>query len=217
MVTLIKNVIKPFFHLWYVPSLLFSMVLTRFLFKKVHSSGKRLWYVMLVSFLFYGISNGLDFEVLPSYFAPLDAFQSIYRLQYWVFFVWGVFLKQNADMLVPKKGMRWIYPIYFLMVVLNFYWSHWSYEWLLFQVANDIYQYKGQGFKALNWLGVESLGFYLWHYVSTMLIKFWVGIEDLFAYYIWNFLGLIFTFLILYLFTKNNRTHQIFMGILRKS
>jgi hypothetical protein len=181
--------------------------------------------VVFVSFLFYGLSHWVDFDELPSYYSPLDGFQSIYRLQYWIFFIWGVFLRQNRNWLAPIKGMRWIYPTYFLLVIGNFYWNHWSLEWmfffvanvlLLFQVAVDVYQYKGQGVRVLNWLGVESMGIYLWHYACTMLIKFWVGTENMLHYYAWNIVGLGITFSLLYLFTKNKWTHQIMMGVLMK-
>ena len=225
LVVLVRHFIKPYFHLWFVPSLLLWMALTRFLFKNVRSSAKRLWWVVFVSFLFYGLSHWVDFDELPSYYSPLDGFQSIYRLQYWIFFIWGVFLRQNRNWLAPIKGMRWIYPLYFLLVIGNFYWNHWILDWmfffianvmLLFQVAVDVYQYKGQGVRVLNWLGMESMGIYLWHYACTMLIKFWVGIENILHYYAWNIVGLGITFSLLYLFTKNKWTHQIMMGVLMK-
>jgi fucose 4-O-acetylase-like acetyltransferase len=225
LVVLARHFVKPYFHLWFVPSLLLWMALTRFLFKNVKSSAKRLWWVVFVSFLSYGLSHWVDFDELPSYYSPLDGFQSIYRLQYWIFFIWGVFLRQNLQWLSPIKGMRWIYPAYFLFVIGNFYWNHWSIEWmfffvanvlLLFQVAVDVYQYKGQGVRVLNWLGVESMGIYLWHYACTMLIKFWVGTENMLHYYAWNIVGLGITFSLLYLFTKNKWTHQIMMGVLMK-
>lgn len=225
LVVLVRHFMKPYFHLWFVPSLLLWMSLTRFLFKNVRSSAKRLWWVVFVSFLFYGLSHWVDFDELPSYYSPLDGFQSIYRLQYWIFFIWGVFLRQNSHWLAPIKGMRWIYPVYFLLVIGNFYWNHWTLDWmfffianvmLLFQVTVDVYQYRGQGVRVLNWLGMESMGIYLWHYACTMLIKFWVGTENMLHYYAWNIVGLAMTFALLYLFTKNKWTHQIMMGVLMK-
>lgn len=225
MVVLVRHFVKPYFHLWFVPSLMLWMMLTRFLYKNVGSSAKRFWWVIFVSFLFYGISHWVDFDSLPRYFSPLDGFQSIYRLQYWIFFVWGVFLRQNIQWLTPIKGMRWIYPAYFLFVIGNFYWNHWSLEWmfffvanvlLLFQVACDVYSYKGRGIAVLNWLGLESMGIYLWHYACTMLIRYWVGIEDLLIYYLWNVLGLCLTFFLLYNFTKNKMLHQYVMGVVKR-
>ncbi len=225
MVVLARHFVKPYFHLWFVPSLMLWMMLTRFLYKNVGSSAKRFWWVIFVSFLFYGISHWVDFDSLPRYFSPLDGFQSIYRLQYWIFFVWGVFLRQNLQWLSPIKGMRWIYPAYFLFVIGNFYWNHWSLEWmfffvanvlLLFQLACDVYSYKGSGSAVLNWLGLESMGIYLWHYACTMLIRHWVGIEDFWIYYLWNVLGLCLTFSLLYIFTKNKMLHQYVMGVVVK-
>lgn len=225
IVVLVRHFIKPFFHLWFIPSLILWMALTRFLYLRVRSSAKRFWWVIIVSFLFYGISHGVDFDKLPRYFAPLDTFQSIYRMQYWIFFIWGVFLRQNIQWLAPIKGMRLIYPIYLLSVVANFYWSHWSYEWLyfyianvllLFQVASDINPYKGKGSNALNWIGAESMGIYLWHYACTMLIKHWIGTDDMVSYYLWNMVGIGLTFILLYLMTKNKWTHQIVMGVIEK-
>ena len=222
LVVLLRHFAKPYFHLWFIPSLLLWMILTQFLYKRVKSSARRLWWVFGVSFLFFGISHWVDFDELPSYYAPLDGFQSIYRLQYWIFFAWGVFLKQNVEWLRPMKGMRWIYPIYLTVVLWNFYSHQWALEMMVFfvanillsfQIASDFHLYKGTGWRVFNWMGVESMGVYLWHYVCTMLIKFWVGTNDLWMYYSWNVLGLFFTFVLLFLFTKNKWTHQILMGI----
>ena len=226
LIVLIRHFLKPYFHLWFVPSLLLWMLLTRFLYHRVRSSAQRLWWVFGVSFVFYGISHWVDFDSLPGYFAPLDGFQSIYRMQYWIFFVWGVFLKQHGQWLRPIAAMKWIYPAYFLAVVVQFYWQQWAMGMmiffianllLLFQVASGIAQYQGKGKAWLNFLGRESMGIYLWHYVCTMLIKFEIGTQNLFHYYWANVLGLIFTFVLLYLFTKNKWTHQWLMGVKEKS
>lgn len=225
LVVMARHFIKPYFHLWFVPSLILWMLITRFLYKNVGSSVKRFWCVLFVSLLFYGTSHWVDFDSLPRIFSVFDDFQSIYRLQYFIFFAWGVFLSQNQKWLTPIKLMRLIYPVYFLFVIGNFYWNHWYLEWmfffvgnvmLLFQVACDFHSYKGKGIAVLNWLGMESMGIYLWHYACTMLIRYWVGIEDLFIYYLWNALGLGLTFFLLYVITKNRVLHQYFMGVVAK-
>jgi len=225
LLVLIRHFITPYFHLWFVPSLLMWMWATRLLYGQLKSFTARVSLVLVVSIVFFCLSYMELLRSLPHYFSSLEGILSTFRMQYWIFFVWGVVLKEREHLLSTKAILRWIYPLYFLLVIVQFYAHNGPLGMsiffianliLLFQVGSDIAHYHGKGLKWLNFLGRESMGFYLWHYVCTMLIKFWIGIDNIPIYYCSNVLGLILTFVLLYFLTLNKWTHQWLMGVTEK-
>ncbi len=221
LIVVLRHFVKPYFHLWFVPSLFLFILLTQLLYRYIHSWFIRLCLVLILSLLFYGISHGIDVKKLPIISDALILFQSTFRLQYLIFFVFGVITKQNVNRLCRFKSLRLIYPVYCVVVIWNFYLNLWVLDLIVFfvangllafQIASDIQSYQGKGFWVFNFFGFESMGIYLWHYVCTMLVKFWLGTDDLWLYYCWNAFGLLLTFGLLYLFTKYKWTHQLLMG-----
>lgn len=217
-----RHFVKPYYHLWFIPSLIFFMILTKFLYSHVLNGRSRLWIVFGTSFVFYYTAHWVDIKTLPAYMEGWNVFQNTFRIQYWVFFVLGCFLKSNPKWLTPIKGMRWYYLVYLILAISEFYLNHVSLTimvfftanfLLLFQVACDFNAYKGKGFGLLNWMGNESMGIYLWHVVSILFIKKWWGTEQIIMLYVWQFMGVLLTLLILKLWTKSSFLHQYLMGV----
>jgi acyltransferase len=222
LIVIARHFVKPYYHLWFIPSLIFFMLLTRILYSKVLNGRSRLWIVLAISFVFYYTAHWVDFKTLPAYMEVWDVFQNTIRMQYWVFFVLGSFLKSHPKWLTPIKGMRWYYLVYLILAISDFYLSHVSLKLmvffvanflLLFQVACDFNAYTGKGLRLLNWMGNESMGIYLWHIVSIMYIKNYCGTENLWMLYVLQFSGVVFTLLLLKLISKSSFLHQYMMGV----
>ncbi len=222
LIVIARHFVKPYYHLWFIPSLLFFMLLTRTLYTKVLNGAFRLWFVFGISFVFYVTAHWVNFSNLPPYMDVWDVFQNTIRLQYWIFFVLGCYLRSNPQWLSPIRGMRWIYLVYLILAIADFYLHHVSLKLmvffvanllLLFQVACDLNAYRGKGWGILNWMGNESMGIYLWHIVSIMYIKYWWGTEDIFMLYLLQISGVVLTLVVLRLIARNSLLHQYLMGV----
>jgi fucose 4-O-acetylase-like acetyltransferase len=207
----------PYYHLWFILGFLGYIFLTWFLLKK----GLKLWQILIVSFVLSLVSqyrmltsqNELVMEIIKYIHYDL-------RLFFYVFFILGMFFRkhlQNIDRVKLNKGI--LYSGIFLLLVsaslyfVNFYKAI-PFDRILFYIFNSlllslviflVHNRKLPRSKLLEFIGFNSLMFYLYHVIGKIVVVKFVGLENPLLYYSMNLLMVIILGLIIFYLTEKER------------
>ena len=171
--------IKPYFHLWFVPSYLSWIVISWFLLK----SGLTIRKIFIVSIflsagcLFLRYDLPLSYGGVPRLNGGVaDALLATFRPDYYIFFALGGFLKNYKK--VPAVGKALLLSLLlFIEEILLFYYPDSYLSFILFFVFNGclaclmvslIESRRSSGNSFLEWVGINSLGIYLWHVLPIL-------------------------------------------------
>jgi acyltransferase len=177
---LIYSFITPYFHLWFIPGFLSWVLLTWSLKKFSLSDRSLLIFGIIISTLFYILKENPDWFINIRYLGRvLEIILYTFRPYFFVFFVVGNYLKSNPIQMNLKTPI--IYNLIgVLTLVTLFYFPHPFLYGILFFIFNFyiltiLIQYSVEDrlphSKVIEWLGINSLGIYLWHVVPILLIE----------------------------------------------
>lgn len=219
---LVKAFVYPFFHFWYIPAFL-SWVIMTWLFKKFKLSNQTIFLIALIISL---ISYLL--KMIPELYQNFGLLSSAtnivlytFRPYFYLFFMLGV-LYNNLQLNKPRI-IEYILPIIlFALVIILFYYPNKNLSVLNFFLFNAslinlvlklAVNKMMLTFPFLEWIGLNSLGIYLWHMIPIMLCKSLIGKENLIIYYFAAIL-LEFMFLLIYYYLlKINFIKKYFFGL----
>src|SRR5690606_12346245 len=177
---IVKSFLFPYYHLWFIPAFLGWIILTWILLKlKIRNS-----WLLLISFLvsvgFYAIDkvpgwymeNGHARAILQFVLATL-------RPYYFFFFVLGLVLRKT---LLPKPSFieYFICALLFGVIVHLFFARKPVLSFIIFFLLNTVLltlilkiSVKNLAGKnsLLEWIGVNSMGIYLWHMIPILIAK----------------------------------------------
>jgi fucose 4-O-acetylase-like acetyltransferase len=210
----------PYYHLWFILGFLGYIFLTWFLLKK----GVKLWQILIISFVLSLVSK---YRMLKSRNElVMDIINYIHydlRLFFYVFFVLGMFFRkhlQKIDRLKLHKGV--LYSGIFLLLVsaslyfVNFY-KGLPFDRILFYIFNSlllslviflVHNKKLPRSRLLEFIGRNSLTFYLYHVIGKIVVVKFIGLENTLLYYSMNLLMVIVLGLIIFYLTK--KRHLIY-------
>jgi len=173
--TIPSGIIRPFLHLWFIPAYL-SWILISWLLLKF---GLTISKIFIISLFLSGFCAYLRYEPALVNGALSDTLLTTCRPDYYIFFVLGGFLRNYKKM--PPIGLTLpLSMLFFIGEVLLFYYPNPSLSIVLFFVANGSLiclvlslaeSRKSLASPFLEWVGLNSLGIYLWH-VLPILIAF---------------------------------------------
>lgn len=219
---LVKAFVYPFFHFWYIPAFLSWIIMTWF-FKRSKLSNQTIFVIALIISLISFILK--MFPELYQNFGLLSSVTNLvlytFRPYFYLFFMLGV-LYNNLELNKPKT-MEYIFPIIlFVLVIILFYYPNKNLSILNFFLFNIslinlvlklAVNNLMSSFPLLEWIGLNSLGIYLWHMIPIILCKSLIGKENLIVYYSAAiFLEFMFLFLYYYLL-KINFIKKYFFGL----
>lgn len=188
---LLYQIIHPYYHLWYVPTL-FLFVLTLKLFRNIKHD-----------FLFFALlfSLGLLLHSLDVSIAVGE-----FRLSFFIFFLFGLFLR-NYSIQYKNKMIGWVAPLIFSIIIVSLYFYGISFKTYLLHFRLPLIimlcctfvisfiNNKTFKSKSLSYIGEHSLGIYLWHVVPIFMINKLIPESYSMIYYILTF-GLLVAFVI---------------------
>jgi len=187
LLILLRHYIKPFFHLWYIPSFLLFVVLSVTVFKKWNRQ-VGLVIAILVSCSFYFMNkNGM----MENGTGVFSSFFHTFRMQYWMFFVWGAYCK-DWKWKMPNDLLFASFMVYVSVVSIHWFTSSMLLDILIFMPLNAWIMiaipqlWSNENFKAPRWLvwcGEQTLGIYLWHMIPILLIKQYAASFSPLVYY----------------------------------
>lgn len=189
---LVKAVVYPFYHLWFIPAFLSWVVIT-WLFKK---TGIQHSVMLAIAFVISVVSLTLSFypELYQEYRiinAGIKLVLHTFRPYFLFFFVLGFVLKHKElnrpgwlACLLPLLGLCVAGYLFYNPVkelsIFNFYFLNIVLLILAVQVASNG---MIREVISMEWIGIHSLAIYLWHVLPIFIAKYAVGIDNLWLYY----------------------------------
>ncbi len=187
IIGLVKAFAYPFYHLWFIPGFLSWVVLT-WLFKKINVSGKHLLFVALL------ISVGtllLSANPMDNQNPITDLILHTFRPSYYFFFVLGL-VYRSLDLKRPQFWEYIIPVVGFGGVIYLFYNPNELLSASIFFVLNASLisvclkasaHHLILEWRSIEWIGLNSLGIYLWHLIPILICKSVIGTDDLALFY----------------------------------
>ena len=200
---LLKCLILPYYHLWYVPVLMIMIsvaLLTEHLTKSKECC--LLYYLVLSLFLFgiysYSVTNPISLTEVIGH----------YRLQYFLFFFLGILCRDiKIAARKYKNSVVTIGVCVFLCIILMFYlfgirFSEYQRYFMLPMntalcagIVLPLICWDRLKSKVFSYIGQNSLHFYLWHVVPIIALKHFIG--NPMIYYFVVSLGIILVLIII--------------------
>jgi len=209
IIDLLVAFIAPFYHLWFIPGFLSWVILTWFL-KKIKIGDKMLLSIALLISLV-----SMLLETYPETCQDLGILNRVillinytFRPYFYFFFVFGL-VYRNSEFKRPKV-LEYIFPIIcFGVVFYLFYYPNKELSIFNFFLFNGVLlslvlkvstHNMIPNSKAIEWIGLNSLGIYLWHVLPILVWKSVIGTENLALFYSTTiFLELVFVVVYYYL------------------
>lgn len=189
---LIKAVVYPFYHLWFIPAFLSWVVVTWFLKK----AGISPIFMLAIAFVISVTSLSLSYypELYQEYRiinAGIKLVLHTFRPYFLFFFVLGFVLKHKElnrpgwlAYLLPLLGLCMAGYLFYnpvkVLSILNFYFLNIV---LLILAVKIAYNGMIREVQSIEWVGIHSLAIYLWHVLPIFIAKYAVGIDNLWLYY----------------------------------
>jgi fucose 4-O-acetylase-like acetyltransferase len=209
----VKAFVVPFYHLWYIPAFL-SWSILYCLFHKFK-------YLFIGSLLF-----SVAFFILrkfPDLYRDIEIVRpiikgSLYTLRpyYFVFFVTGAWLRDKQFNLKPIAIVSFIALIFQffypdrIFYMISFYVFNLS---LLSICINWIKKDFLPNYRPVEWIGINSLGIYLWHVFPILLVKEYIGTEDIQMFYFFGIGSLGLFFIAFIILSRVNFINYYFFGV----
>jgi peptidoglycan/LPS O-acetylase OafA/YrhL len=178
----------------------------------------KLWQMLIISFALSLVSK---YRMLKSRNElVMDIINYIHydlRLFYYVFFVLGMSLRRHFHNMYRIRLKKWVLYsgiIVFLVSAVLYFFNFYRgipFDRILFYMFNFlllglvmllVHNRKLPRNKLLEFIGYNSLMFYLYHVVGKVVVVEFVGSKNIFLYYSMNFLIIIIQGLIIFYLTK---------------
>lgn len=169
----------PYYHLWFIAAFL-SWILIAWLSKKIKLP---LQYLLAISFFIsvgsYILQQYPVYKGMGTLSDICDVILYTFRPFYLIFFVTGMYLRANSPkvnvpvfsgiiaLLFAFNIYLFFHPILPLIIALYFVFNLFA-LCLLLELAN---KNRLPFNKVLEWIGVNSLGIYLWHLLPILILK----------------------------------------------
>ncbi len=210
----------PYYHLWFVSAFLGWIIVAFVLLKSKVALKVLLSLSFLISvFFFLAESKVIVFEN-PSLVRFIRIVIHTFRPNYFFFFILGMSIRKDF----LKIDLKWIkgLVIVFAGVQLVLFFVPNLYVglganillnvcllYLLIVFAADE---RLPSNKILEWIGVNSLGIYLWHMVPILILVNACGVDDLPVFYSFAALSEVLFILMIYYLSRMRIVNRIFFG-----
>lgn len=215
----IKGIIYPYYHLWFILGFL-SYIILYYLMVRLKTSIRMIICISLIISICFYIVNKLS---LPDNFmgSILKVINHDFRLYFFIFFVFGIYLNQINQSFQANKWMKISILVLIFCMIMPFHKSSSILSLIFFFCSNLILlQYvnmliikdKLPHQKFIEWIGRNSLPFYLWHVIAILLAKSFIGMSSLGKFYFVNIILFLLYSCIIYSLSKIKIINKYFFG-----
>lgn len=182
----------PYYHLWFIPGFL-SWIFITWILKKANFTNKSILIIsIIISLLFYILKiNHPIYDQIPIINKLMILLLQTFRPYFYVFFVLGIYLKNSHDLSV-LNNYNYLIILCLLGVVIVFFFPNKILSTAFFYLFNmllirfliskakfDLFPHL----KITEWIGINSLGIYLYHVIPIMFIRLLFDKTNLYIYY----------------------------------
>ncbi len=215
---LVLEMLFPFYHLWFIPGFLSWVLMARVISIFHFTSRSIIPISVLLSFLGYIISK----NIFPIWFIHQDSFllkflSETIRPYYFVFFVIGIKYNEIISRVQNVKT-----NLILIIFIMYFYIRNESINFLFyysFNVALAFWVLKKMDggtlptVRWIEWLGINSLGVYLWHVFPIIVIKYFFSNLDNLQYYLMMAFSISIFFFGYYFLNRLKVVRKLFFGL----
>lgn len=221
----LASLAKPYYHLWFITAFL-SFVFISWICARLKLRKSQFTFFAIVYTLFFVFLKEYAWmlEAYPRCEKTVEVFLHTFRPYYFIYFVFGMLIRGGFRKIVPLRENIFLIAIGFLALVVLFYYPDRLLEIPLSYVLNIclIYLVISTSKKNLlpksrliEWIGINSLGIYLWHVLVIIAIKRLIDPQDILMFYTIIVLSQI-AFLLLYRLTSRFKAIKLyFFGIVK--
>lgn len=182
----------PFYHLWFIPGFLTWVILARWIGRSEYFSNYFLFTAAILSFVTYVISKNIyTIDFIHQYKNSIRFMDETIRPYYFIFFVFGIKFKEIMAWF-DGLGRRIIFT--FLLIgllmfnlssvdvlksILYYFFNFVLISWILYNIERGYFP----SVYWIEWLGINSMGIYLWHVMPIIIIKYFFNFTDMLVYY----------------------------------
>lgn len=189
-----KNfILPPFYHLWFIPGFLSWILLTWFLKKLFKNYNIILLLGILISIIFMILYQyPLTYKHISFLNKIFPILIPTFRPHFYVFFLIGISYRNKIirkprviEIIAPLIFLGLVVYLFFnnilILSILNFFLLNFLILNLCLKLAltNSLLE-----FKSIQWLGINSLGLYLWHVIPILISTYLIGTESLIKFYL---------------------------------
>ena len=218
--------LTPFYHLWFVEAFL-SWIFVAWLARKMNIIVGRLLIISLLVSV-----SALIIQQYPNIYSyhpylngTLKVVMYTFRPYYFVFFVFGIYLKTHPQKLNTNLNIVLILVSFTGNVILFFHPTFIAtvFLYLLFNLSALALLIKLSSKnllprnRKLEWMGVNSLGIYLWHLIPLFIAKRLVNPHKLTLFYVASFGAEIIFLILLSQISKITFVNKYFLGMVDSS
>lgn len=189
---LISSFVHPEYHLWFIPGFLSWIFITWF-GKKLDISIKWLLFISGIISLISFILNKypLIYENILVSNSFIEVVLYTFRPYFYVFFVFGIYINSNQipiklelNLFIALASFLGIILLFFfpniIAYIVLFFLFNVSFLYILIRISiQDLLPYS----RRIEWIGINSLGIYLWHVIPILVSKNLIGTEKLVPFY----------------------------------
>ncbi|MHC0440903.1 acyltransferase family protein [Flavobacterium sp. 3-210] len=193
-ITKFKNfILPPFYHLWFIPGFLSWILLTWFLKKLFKNYNIILILGILISIIFMTLYQYPLIYIHISFFNKIFSILiPTFRPYFYVFFLIGNIYRNKTlrkprliEIILPFIFLGIVVYLFFnnilILSILNFFLLNFFILNLCLKLAIKDSLFES---KSIQWLGINSLGLYLWHVLPILISTYLIGTKFLMKFYI---------------------------------
>lgn len=214
--------IKPFYHLWFIPAFL-SWITMIWAGKKIGLSDKALLVTSaVISVVFYACNNfPALYQKVTALSRPMEIILFTFRPFFFIFFSLGVYIKQHVKNIniniigaisllsFATFTALFFFPNKIAAFALFYLFNISLILWLIGMIRKDNLPQN----KAVQWIGVNSLGLYLWHVVPIIIVTQLIGTNNLLLFYPAAVGAIALFFVVMIFLTRIKAINKILFGL----
>jgi len=197
----------PFYHLWFIPAFFSWLIMARFIGRSRFISGKILLISLIISIVTYGLSKNIfSLDFIHHKSILMRFIHDTIRPYYFVFFVFGIKFKE----IIPRfPNIKWEIKFFSIFILcfayllmkdesISFLIYYFFNLILILWILKTIAENNFPSVRWIEWLGVNSMGIYLWHVFPIIIVKYFFSTENIVYYYALMVMSILIFFIVYY-------------------
>jgi fucose 4-O-acetylase-like acetyltransferase len=219
---ILREMLFPFYHLWFIPGFISWLLMVRYLGRSKLLMSNIFIISLLLSLVAYiFVKNIFSISFIHSENILIKFLHETIRPYYFVFFVLGIWIKEIKSR-IETIGLSNIIILslvtYFGYVatsdriaisVLYYLFNFTLIAFVLVKAARDSFPSA----RWIEWLGVNSMGVYLWHVFPIIVIKYFFSNLDNLQYYLMMAFSISIFFFGYYFLNRIKVVRKLFFGL----